>query len=147
MRWVFLCIGCLALIATCSCTRVEAAPALSGPPPKDLTSEQLRDYTVVSNDGQAIGPVDGVVFGMETGTTQYVVVFIEDIYNFGKGAVHEPQDHYLVIPWSYLTLDSANEQLVMRVDAKFAKNAPMLNDPPDTSVAGWDTAIELYWTE
>jgi sporulation protein YlmC with PRC-barrel domain len=120
---------------------------LNGPPPKELTSEQLSDYTVVSSDGKVIGPVDGVVIGIETGTTQYVVVFIKDIYNFGKGAVHEPQDQYLVIPWSYLTLDTANKQLAARVDAEFAGNAPMLNDPPDTSIAGWDTAIELYWTE
>jgi hypothetical protein len=144
MRWYLLLILCFVLIGANGCTRIDAAPA--GPPPTEVSSEQLTEYVVVSMDGTVIGPVDGVVIGTETGATQYVVVFLEDIYNFGKGAAHEPQDHFLVIPWTHLKLDAA-KQLVADADAAFINEAPLLTEPPEPAVAGWDSAIEVYWAK
>jgi sporulation protein YlmC with PRC-barrel domain len=147
MRWYCYLILCIVLLAAANCTRLEAAPAPTSPPPKEITTEALTGYTVVSLDGTEIGPVDGVVLSAETGNTQYVIVFLEDIYHYGKGALNGPQDHYLTIPWTHLKLDTAHRQLVVDADANFVKNAPVLTEPPDTTVAGWDTLIVLYWTE
>jgi sporulation protein YlmC with PRC-barrel domain len=146
MRWYLVLFLCLLLVMTPACVRISAAPAPIVPIPNEIATETLVNYTVVSRDGTMIGPVDGVVISTETGNTEYVIVFIEDIYNFGKGAIHGPQDHYLPIPWSHLTLDATHQQLVVDAAAEFIKDAPVLTDLPDTSVAGWDADAAAYWT-
>jgi sporulation protein YlmC with PRC-barrel domain len=135
------------MISTAGCIRLQAAPAPPGIPLNEITTEQLIGYAVVSRDGTTIGPVHGVVISTKTGNTEYVVVFLEDLYNFGKGATHAPQDHYLPIPWAHVTLDTAHQQLVVDADATFVTEAPVLTTPPDTSVAEWDRAVQSYWTE
>ncbi len=147
IRWFLFWILCIVMVVGNGCTRLEAAPAPIGPTPKAITTEAMHDYVVVSTDGTEIGPVDGVIISTETGNTQYVVVFIKDIYNYGKGAIYGPQDHYLPIPWSHLKLNAASQQLVVDVAANFIKGAPDFTVPPDTSLAGWDNAIALYWTK
>ena len=146
MRWTLLLILCVMLIGGNGCTRVDAAPAPVGTPPKEITTEALVGYMVVSTDGTEIGPVDGVVLNVETGKTEYVVVFLKDIYNFGRGAAHGPQNHYLPIPWSHLKV-TATKQLLIDMDGAFVDDAPVFNEPPDTSIVGWDSAVEGYWTE
>lgn len=147
MRWYLVLILCVALIGTGGCFRVEAAPAPVGPPPKEISSEDLTNYGVVSTDGTLIGPVHGVVLDTETGGTRYVVVFLKDILNFGKGAMHPPQDHYLLIPWSHLKLDAANLELTVDVDAAFVDDAPVLVELPNTSTPDWDVTIQQYWAK
>lgn len=146
MRWTLLLILCVVLVGGNGCTRVDAAPAPLNTPPKEITTEALVGYRVISADGTEIGPVDGVILNVETGKTEYIVVFIKDIYNFGKGALHGPQDHYLPIPWAHLKLTGA-KQLVLDADADFVESAPVFNEPPDTSMATWDRAVVGYWTE
>ena len=146
MRWTLLLILCVMLIGGNGCTRVDAAPAPVGTPPKEITTEALVGYGVVSSDGIEIGPVDGVVLNVETGKTEYVVVFLKDIYNFGRGAAHGPQDHYLPIPWSHLKVNGA-KQLVLAADAAFVDDAPVFNEVPDTSMAAWDSGVVEYWAE
>jgi sporulation protein YlmC with PRC-barrel domain len=147
MRWSIAFIVALMVLAASGCTHLSAAPAHPVLPPKAISTETLAGYTVISRDGAEIGPVDGIVFSTETGRATYVVVFIKDIYNFGKGAVNGPQDHYLLIPWSHLKLDAADQQLQVNVDSSIVKDAPDFDQPPDTSIAGWDKAVSMYWTE
>lgn len=147
MRWYLFVILCVALVLANACTRLSAAPAPVGPPPAEISTETLTDYRVVSSDGIEVGSVDGVVINTETGETQYIIVFIKDIYNYGKGAIHGPQDHYLPIPWSHIKLDATNQQLIVEADERFIKESPVFTEPPDTTVKGWDVAVELYWTE
>jgi sporulation protein YlmC with PRC-barrel domain len=147
MRWHSFLILALALLGVSACSYVSAAPAVTGPPPAALSSEALTDYHVVSRDGAEIGSVDGVIISTSTGGTQYVVVFIKDIYNFGKGSDSGPEDQYLPIPWSHLRLAAGNRQLVVDADATFVKAAPVLYERPDTTVMGWDKPIESYWAE
>jgi sporulation protein YlmC with PRC-barrel domain len=147
MRWYLFLIFCLLTIITIACVRLSAAPAPPGIPPKEITTEALADYVVVSSDGKEIGPVDGVTINTKTRNTQYIIVFIKDIYNFGKGAINGPQDRYMPIPWSRMKLDPANHQLVVDADAAFIEGAPLLKDSPDAPADGWDVAVEEYWRE
>lgn len=154
MRW-FSVILMLVLGAMAACTSISVAPTstlaarsaqLSNvQSPEALTTESLANYQVVSQDGVTIGPVDGVIIGAQTGDTEYVVVYLADIYNFGKGATNGPQDHYLPIPWSQIRLDIAHQQLVVGMDDAFVKDAPIFLTMPDTSVMGWDQTLVAYW--
>ena len=114
-------------------------------PPDTLTSEQLSTYQVVRADGEMIGPVDGVVLETDTGTAEYLIVLLKDKYNFGKGAIHGPQDRYLLIPWTRLRFDVAHALLIADVDAARLDAAPVLNDLPDTAQPNWDGTIRTYW--
>lgn len=118
----------------------------SWPSPKEISSEALVDYQVVTTSGETIGPVDGLIFSTETGDTLYVVVFLKDIYNFGRGASHSPQDHFLPLPWEDITL-AGNHQLVVDANDRFVNAAPIFTALPDTSAPGWDAAVKAYWRE
>src|SRR4051794_17067824 len=117
MRRYLLLILSLAMLVVSACSHVSAAPAVTAPLPATLSSEALANYQVVSKDGADIGTVDGVIISTKTGGTQYIVVYIKDIYNFGKGAVNGPEDQYLPIPWSHLKLAAASHKLVIDADA------------------------------
>ncbi len=134
----------LALLVSGGCTRGTVQP-VPGIPPDKLTTEQLSTYQVVRADGEMIGPVDGVVMDTETGTVEYLIVLLKDKYNFGKGAVHGPQDQYLLIPWSHLRFDVAHALLIVDVDTARLDAAPILNDLPDTAQPNWDGMLRTYW--
>jgi sporulation protein YlmC with PRC-barrel domain len=143
MLWLTI-ILCVAGIGVSGCSRAKTPPAHPGPQPVQFITEDLLRYDLVDSDGTVIGPVDGMVVDTETGTTEYIVVVLEDKYNFGKGASHGPQNRFLLIPWSYLQLDTANQQLI--VEAARLEAAPVLKVLPDTDQPNWDAAISQYWT-
>jgi hypothetical protein len=146
MRWRLFIFLVAALVGGIACTRLSAAPATVGPPPKEISSEALVDYQVVTTGSEIIGPVDGLILSTETGDTLYVVVVLKDIYNFGRGATHGPQDHFLLIPWEDIML-AGNRQLVVDADARFVNDAPVFTELPDTSAPDWDAAVKAYWRE
>jgi sporulation protein YlmC with PRC-barrel domain len=147
MRWRFFLVTVLAAFAINSCVQATTTQAQPLSTPGEITTEGLVGYQVVSREGTAIGPVDGVVIEVESGEIEYVIVLIEDIYNFGKGATHGPQDHYLALPWSRLMVDAAKRQVMINVEASRVDNAPLFKDVPDTSVEGWDSEVVHYWEE
>jgi sporulation protein YlmC with PRC-barrel domain len=147
MRWRFFWVTVLAAFAINSCVQATTTQAQPLSTPSEITSEGLVGYQVVSREGMAIGSVDGVVIDVESGEIEYVVVLIEDIYNFGKGATHGPQDHYLALPWSRLTMDAATRQVTVNVKASVVEEAPLFIEVPDTSTEGWDSEVVRYWEE
>lgn len=126
------------------CVAVTAQPQPTIAPPRQLSTERLVDYVVVGRDGEPIGPVDGLVVDTQTGETLYAVVLLKDIYNFGKGAVHAPQDKYLVIPWARLHIQE-NRQLQVDLTADALAAAPVLYEAPQTLDPTWDASIRRYW--
>jgi sporulation protein YlmC with PRC-barrel domain len=147
MRWYLLLILSLGVAVMSACSHVSAAPAVTAPLPATLSTEALTNYQVMSKDGVDIGTVDGVIISTKTGGAQYVVVYIKDIYNFGKGATNGPEDQYLLIPWSHLKLAASTHTLVIDAGASFIGAAPVLYERPDTAVDGWDKSIASYWPE
>src|SRR5688572_11306009 len=125
MRWLTLWGLCLTLIGAGSCFSMQTPPAPPGSPPTHLITQDLFSCHVVDVDGAEIGPVDGMVVDIETGTVEYIVVVLEDKFNFGKGASHEPQNRFLLVPWSYLKLDTANQRLIADMDAAHLKSVPV----------------------
>jgi sporulation protein YlmC with PRC-barrel domain len=147
MRWRFFWVTVLAAFAINSCVQATTTQAQPLSTPSEITSEGLVGYQVVSREGTAIGSVDGVVIDVESGEIEYVVVLIKDIYNFGKGATHGPQDHYLALPWSRLVVDAANRQVTVDAEASMVEDAPFFTEVPDTSIEGWDREVARYWEE
>jgi hypothetical protein len=129
------------------CFNLQASPAIGGPPPEELTTEQLLGFTVASSDGATIGPFHGIVMDISTGTAHYVVVLIEDRYHYGKGASGLPQDQFLLVPWSHLRLDMAKQSLIANVNAATLEQAPVLDALPDTTQPNWNAAIRRFWAE
>jgi hypothetical protein len=76
----------------------------------------------------------------------YVVVRLEDIYDFGKGSAG-PQDRFLIIPWSHVELEPAQQRLVVNADAATLEAAPTVYELPNTVTPTWDREIRHYWTE
>lgn len=136
---------CLAVLLAAGCFSLEAAPAPTGPPPADIPTEMLLDYSLVSADGKQIGPIHGMVINPETGVTDYVVVLLKDQYHYGKGADGPPDDNYLLIPWSHLKLDTAQRKLIADVDAAVLDKVPILDDLPTAFPPNWDMALRRFW--
>jgi hypothetical protein len=126
------------------CSEPPALPTPTKPPPTELSTEMLMGYEVVDPLGKPIGPVDGLVVDVRSGETLYVVVLLEDIYHFGKGAVNGPQNQYLLIPWPHLRI-ATSQQLVVDVRADLLTHAPTLYQTPDTRTPAWDQPIRQYW--
>ncbi len=149
MRWFTRTVLCLTALVIAGCIRIQAAPAPARLPPADISTEDLLNYSVVSGDGQPIGPVHGVVMHISSGGVQYgvqyVVVLLPDKYHFGKGAYGPPNNKFLLIPWSHLKLDATHQVLVADVDRANLVQAPVLNRVPDTSPPDWDATIAQYW--
>lgn len=118
--------------------------AVPGPPPDNLFTEELLHYQVVSAEGRVVGPVDGLVVGRESAEALYVVVRLEDLYDFGKGG-GGPQDRFLIVPWSHLELDTAHQRIVTDVSMAAVAEAPRVFDLPNTSTPTWDAEIRSFW--
>jgi hypothetical protein len=145
IRRLIMFVLCVAWLGAGGCIGGKVPLAPPGPQPTELITEDLLRYHVVDADGMVIGPVDGMVVGTATGTTEYIVVLLEDKYNFGKGASHGPQNRFLLIPWSHLQLDTANQRLIADVDTARLEAAPVLKKLPNTAQPNWDAAVQQYW--
>jgi sporulation protein YlmC with PRC-barrel domain len=135
----------LALMVS-GCAVVSAQPkptvALSG----ELPTELLTQYEAIDSRGEAIGPVDGLIVNVQTGETLYAVILLEDIYNFGKGAVNGPQDKYLLIPWSRVCMQE-HKQLKVELTAGELAEAPTFYRLPDTTDPAWDVVVRQFWAD
>lgn len=147
MRRPLFAMLCFTTLLVTGCWRAEAPQARMEPPPDEISTEELLTYRFVGTDGKPVGPVHGVVMDTESGTAEYVIVILEDKYHFGKGAYWEPQDKFLLIPWSHLRLDTAHWILAADVDAAILAQAPVLDDLPDTAPSDWDAAVRHYWAD
>jgi hypothetical protein len=143
MRWLLWCT--LALVAGfgLSCAGTTTLPLTPMAPPVEFTTEEVLDYSVVSSTGVPLGPAHGAIVETKTGTIQYVIMLVKDRLAFGKGNIHGPQDEYLPIPWSHLTLSPA--QRIWIVDVPNLDQAPRFDHVPDPSMNGWDQEVRRYW--
>jgi sporulation protein YlmC with PRC-barrel domain len=144
-RWLLTLMLYLVWITAIGCQRIEATPR-SGPPPRELFTEELLEYQVVSVDGAVIGPVDGIVVALDDAEAVYVVVRIVDIYDFGKGG-SGPQERFFLIPWPHVTPDTAHHQLMADVSAAVLAEAPTVFDLPDTATPEWDAEAQHFWAQ
>jgi sporulation protein YlmC with PRC-barrel domain len=145
MPWYAAIVMFIVSLGATSCLRIEAAAVTPGPTPSEILTEDFVGMLVVSSEGQRVGPIDGLIMGTTSAEVSYVIVRIEDVYDFGKGG-GGPQDRFLVIPWSHLLI-AGPSILRLDVDAAFVDRAPRLNDLPNTDSPLWDADIQAYWAQ
>ena len=143
MRWSLCCILAIVAGLSISCGGTTTLPIAPTTPPSEFSTEEVLGYSVVGSTGMLLGPAYGAIVETKTGTIQYIIILIEDRFAFGKGDIHGPQDEYLPIPWSHLTLNPAQRAWI--VDVPNLDQAPRLDHVPDPSVDGWDQEVRRYW--
>lgn len=112
----------------------------------EIPATGLASYQVVDADGKAIAQVEDVLIAADSGQISYALVILRrDPFSYGKAAFMDAAIPRTAVPWDYLTLDSASEQLQLNVDRAVLYAAPLLKDKPDRLVSNWDAAIRAYW--
>jgi sporulation protein YlmC with PRC-barrel domain len=103
--------------------------------------EQLLGLPVFSAGGEEIGRVEEVLFDLEGGEVQYLVVSAGGVLGIGE--------KWIPTPVSVLEIDSDGEQFTLLADRQHLIDAPNydLAKLPDSSDPDWDAAILEYWQE
>lgn len=142
-RWWLMLIVCVVWLGVCGCNIINMPPT-PGTRTAELFTEELSHYQVVSLDDVVIGSVDGMIVNVESTEAHYLVVRIEDIYDFGKGS-SGPQDRFMLIPWANVQVDRTHQQLIVDVKASVLYEAPAGYELPDTTIPLWDAEIRQFW--
>jgi sporulation protein YlmC with PRC-barrel domain len=114
--------------------------------PMVLSASTLEGDDVVNPGGEKLGKLKEVMIDITTGSVSYAVL--------SRGGVMGMGEKLFAIPWSIMTVDGDNEQIVLDVTEDFLDAAPGF-DPdhwPEFSSAEWGEdihrhyGIEPYWS-
>jgi sporulation protein YlmC with PRC-barrel domain len=122
--------------------RQTATPEVEDEPAaRSWLGEQLLNLPVFSAGGEEIGRVEEVLFDLEEGEVQYLVVSAGGVLGIGE--------KWIPTPVSVLEIDPNGEQFTLLADRQHLIDAPNydLAQLPDSSDPDWDAGILEYWQE
>ncbi|MGF1666538.1 MAG: PRC-barrel domain-containing protein [Acidimicrobiia bacterium] len=114
--------------------------------PMVLSASTLQGDDVVNPGGEKLGKLKEVMIDITTGNVGYAVL--------SRGGVMGMGEKLFAVPWSIMTVDGDNEQIVLDVTEEFLDGAPGF-DPdhwPEFSSPAWGEdihrhyGIEPYWS-
>ncbi len=107
--------------------------------PKVMSASTLTGDSVVNMQNEDLGKIEHIMLDLASGRVAYAVLSFGGFLGMG--------DKLFAIPWSSLTVDTENKQLVLNVDKKLLDNAPGFDEEhwPDMADRTWATGINKYY--
>jgi sporulation protein YlmC with PRC-barrel domain len=102
-----------------------------GPGPEIMAAATLDGNKVISADGEHVGKISDIMLDVRTGRVAYAVLSQGGFLGIG--------DHLHAIPWSALTLDTAEK--CFRVDT----SAQRIKDDPGFDKDHWPSMADTAW--
>lgn len=104
--------------------------------PHVLPSNTLVGDRVRNAEGEDLGTIEELMIDLHSGRIVYVVLSFGGILGIG--------DKLFAIPWSALSLDPDDNQIVLNVKRASLENAPGLDKEQWPSMADRDWGVEIY---
>lgn len=109
------------------------------PTRRTMSATTLIGDTVRNPEGQELGSVKEIMLDMDTGRTSYAVLDMGGFLGIGN--------KLFAMPWSMLTVDAENHEIVIDVAKERLENAPGFDrdDWPDFSDRSWGETIHVHY--
>lgn len=88
--------------------------------PSIASVRSILHQRVKSLEGEGLGCIEDLIFDPERGLIAYAVLAMQDLFP-------RASKKYFIIPWSTLTLDPADQTLVLGMDGEALRSAPGLD--------------------
>ena len=107
--------------------------------PRVMSASTLTGDSVVNLQNESLGKIEHIMLDLASGRVAYAVLSFGGFLGMG--------DKLFAIPWSSLTVDTENKQLVLNIDKKLLDNAPGFDNEhwPNMADRTWATGINKYY--
>ena len=107
--------------------------------PKVMSASTLTGDNVVNIQNENLGKIEHIMLDLASGRVAYAVLSFGGFLGVGN--------KLFAIPWSSLSVDTENHQLVLNVDKQLLENAPGFDEDnwPDMADRTWATRINKYY--
>jgi len=104
-----------------------------------MSASTLTGDSVVNLQNESLGKIEHIMLDLASGRVAYAVLSFGGFLGMG--------DKLFAIPWSSLTVDTENKQLVLNIDKKLLDNAPGFDNEhwPNMADRTWATGINKYY--
>ena len=104
-----------------------------------LAADTLTGDRVVNRHKEDLGTIEHLMIDVEQGRVAYAVLSFGGFLGVG--------DKLFAIPWSALTVDTAESQLILDVDKQLLERAPGFNKThwPNMADRAWGTEVSSYY--
>lgn len=111
----------------------------SGPGPRLMGADTLIGNDVYNRSEEDLGDIKEIMLDMASGKIAYAVLSFGSFLGFNE--------KLFAVPWSALTLDTANKRFILDVDKKRLESAPGFDkdDWPDMADETWAKNIHSYY--
>ncbi|HKR39071.1 MAG TPA: PRC-barrel domain-containing protein [Paraburkholderia sp.] len=119
--------------------RIVGGGAGEGPGPDVMAADTLEGNKVISADGEHVGKISDIMLDVRSGRVAYAVL--------SEGGFLGMGDNLHAIPWSALTLDTAEKCFRVDVAAQRIKDDPGFdkNHWPSMADPTWGTQLHEYY--
>jgi sporulation protein YlmC with PRC-barrel domain len=110
-----------------------------GPGPDVMAASTLEDTTVITLDGEDVGKISQIMLDVRSGRIAYAVLSSGGFLGIG--------DTLRAIPWSALTLDTAQKYFKVDTTAERIKSEPGFDKDhwPAMADPGWGSTLHEYY--
>jgi sporulation protein YlmC with PRC-barrel domain len=104
-----------------------------------LSASTITGDEVYNLKDEALGTIEDIMLDTQNGEIRYAVLSCGGFLGMG--------DRLFAIPWSALTLDSANKRFTLDVDKKRLEDAPGFakENWPSWSDPSWSNSVDSYY--
>lgn len=109
--------------------------------PALLSAATITGDEVCNLKDEKLGTIEDIMLDTQNGRIRYAVLSCGGFLGMG--------DRLFAIPWSALTLDSAQKRFTLDLDKERLKNAPGFDkdDWPSWSDSNWSTSVDSYYQQ
>ena len=106
-----------------------------------LSAASVTGDDVVNLQEEKLGKLQDIMLDIAQGKIRYAVLSSGGFLGMG--------DRLFAIPWSALTLDTANKRFLLDVDVERLKNAPGFDQDqwPNMADTSWSSTIDSYYAK
>ena len=110
-----------------------------GPGPELMGAETLLGNDVYNLKDEDLGDIKEIMLDMRTGRVSYAVLSFGGFLGMGE--------KLFAVPWSALTLDTANKRFTLDVEKERLETAPGFNPDswPNMADTTWEKSIHDYY--
>ena len=110
-----------------------------GPGPQLMGADTLLGNDVYNKDGENLGDIKEFMIDMASGKVAYAVLSFGGILGMG--------DKLFAVPWTALTLDTANKRFTLNVPKEALKDAPGFDKDrwPSMSDRTWASGVHKFY--
>ena len=110
-----------------------------GPGPHLMGADTLVGNDVYNHKGDDLGDIKEIMLDMRTGRVSYAVLSFGGFLGMGE--------KLFAVPWSALTLDTANKRFVLNVEKDSLERAPGFDKDkwPDMADQSWAMQIHSFY--